>query len=316
MEYISAPLEIPISRYKGFYDLGYYRIKVLQGKNAYIYIESLRENSPSGLYLNLLVRSLFVSGDIPLRKPFLSLEIDDCGMYETRDCLGDVITAGAQAYVNSLNAANPYNLKPMYGFTTSYFSCSPEIEEIFSLLKNNEVQVANHGYEHCFTFTDPDALAQEILRANTDIETMWGEPPKVILVPCHEMCQRPMAKALRNMAPQVVGALDRGYTFGIFEEVFFFERTSIQLHSNAVENAPPFQSLFLYSRPVPPCVHAVTHIFNFITEGPAYQYIEDALQYFVSIGCTPSDAETMVEEDFFWSTVDLETLKKRKYVRY
>jgi hypothetical protein len=51
-------------------------------------------------------------------------------------------------------------------------------------------------------------------------------------------------------------------------------------------------------------VYAVTHIFNYIKKGAAYQYITDVFSFLVRMGYTPSDTETMAEEDFFWELTD------------
>ncbi|MGD2250172.1 MAG: hypothetical protein PVF58_17345 [Candidatus Methanofastidiosia archaeon] len=299
-EYIST---LESSSYKGWLDLGYYRIKMLKTKSTYITIEKIRNDSPKGLYHNLLVRTLFVSG-IPVRQPFCSLEIDDCAMYQTENTKGDPITAGLDAYKNSVELAHSYNLTPIYGFTTSYFGYNPEIKEIFSFLKENQVLVANHGYSHCLGFADAEKLSEEILKANTDIENMWGEPPRVILVPCHSMHEESMIHALKDSPIKFVGSMGNGYDYGIHDKVFFYERTSLQLYSASVDDAPVFSGVYLYSKVLPPSVYAVTHIFNYIKKGAAYQYITDVFSFLVRMGYTPSDTETMAEEDFFWELTD------------
>lgn len=311
LDYVALPLEVSLqsqSESNG-YDLGYYTIKMLKGRNTFICFETLRDDSPYGLYYNLLVRSLFVCG-IPVRNPVFSVEVDDCAMYETYNHQGDRITADVTAYRNSIDLASTYNLKPMYGFTTSYFPYNPDIGEIFSLLKENNVSVANHGYGHCLDSADPETLVQNIVQANTDIACMWGEPPHVVLVPCHEMHQKAMVHAVEGTPIQAVGTEDKGYTFGVLKGILFYERTSLQLFSDAVDDAPPFLSLHLYSRPFLPSVYAITHIFNYSEKGASYQYINDAFEYLMYIGYTPSDTETMAEEDFFWSFVDLEFFEK------
>ncbi|MBU7018764.1 MAG: DUF2334 domain-containing protein [Theionarchaea archaeon] len=308
MDYISLPLEIPLSKYKGFYDLGYYRIKILKGRSTYIYLEPIREDSPYGLYCNLLVRSLFASETLPVRQPFYTLEIDDCGMYE----IGNphtIATADVRAYQRCLDVSTSHGITPTYGFTTSYFSFNPEIEKIFSLLRSSKAFVANHGYGHSLNFINGERLAQEILHANSGIEALWGEPPRVIFVPCHEMRQETMVKVLGKTPIHFVGATDKGYTFGVSGGILFYERTSLQLTSDTVD-APPFLSLFLYSKFLPPSAYIVTHIFNYTEEGSACKYIDDALTYFAKISYTPSDTETMAEEDYFWNIVTMNSFRK------
>jgi hypothetical protein len=193
---------------------------------------------------------------------------------------------------------------------TSYFSFNPEIEKIFSLLKISKVLVANHGYSHSLNFINRERLAQEISQANSDIEALWGEPPRVILVPCHEMQQETMVKVLEKTPIHFVGATDKGYAFGISGGILFYERTSLQITTSDTVDAPPFLSLFLYSRFLPPSMYLVTHIFNYAEEGSACQHIDDALDYFAKIGYTPSDTETMAEEDYFWSIVTMNSFRK------
>jgi len=311
LNYVTSPLEAISSQNSRGCDLGYYTVRILKGKNTVICFETLHDDSPRGLYYNLLVRSLFIC-KIPVRKPFFSLEIDDCAMYEIVNSQGNKITADITAYRNSLDLASSYNVKPIYGFTSFYFPHNSDTEKIFSLLKRNNVLVANHGYEHCLDFADPETLAQNILQANTDIESMWGEPPHVILVPCHKMHQKSMVHVLEGTPIQAVGTMDKGYTFGVFKGILFYERTSLQLPSDSVDDAPPFLSLFLYSHPFSPSIYAVTHIFNYIGKGASYQYIDNALKYLVNTGHEPSDTETMAEENFFWSFVDLKSFEKDK----
>jgi len=305
-DYIGVPLDTGL-QYDGWLDLGYYRIKILEGKSVYIMFEKLTQKNSYRLYCNSLIRTLFVFSHTPTRQPFFSLEIDDCAMYETLDNQGDTLVVDLQTYKNSFDLAHSYGLTPIYGFTTSFFSYTPELETIFAFLNEKNCLVANHGYHHCLNFADPHVLASEIGKANTDIETMWGNPPVVILVPCHEMHQESMVEALAGTPIQFVGALNLGYTFGVFNEILFYERTSLQLSSVAVNDAPPFRGLFLYYNSVPPSVYAVTHIFNYCKKGSAYQYIADACEYLICIGYTPSDTETMAEEDFFWNFVDLKS---------
>lgn len=288
----------------------YYELTILESESTYIWVNPLTNSNPKELFYNILVRALFFSGRIPVREPFFSLEIDDCAMYETEDTQGEDITANFKAYENSVHLANSYHLKPIYGFTTSYFPYNPEIEDIFSFLKKNNVLVANHGYCHCLNFADSHTLVQDIRRANEDIKEMWGESPQIILVPVHDMCQESIVRAARDTYVTAVGSADRGYDFGVIEGILFYKRTSLQLYSNAVDDAPPFCRFLLYCKPFQPSVYAVTHIFNYIKKGAAYQYIDDALHYLTDIGYEPSDTETMVEEDFFWNFVDLESSTK------
>lgn len=309
LNYIASPLEIRIVNCYGGFNLGYYRIRGFKGRSTYLYIEKLRDDSPPELYYNLLVRSLFVSSPLPVRKPFFSLEIDDCAMYRTYN-QGHAVTAGINAYRNSLDLAESYKVKPLYGFTTSYFMSNPEIEEIFSLLKTKSVLVANHGYEHSLNFANPQKLEKEISQATADLEKVWGEPPRIILIPAHEMNQESMVQALTGSPITVVGARGRQYLYGVFKDVFFYERTGLQIPSNSVNDAPPFLSLFLYSQIFPPSFYAVTHIFNYAEKGAAYQHIADCLSYLVNTGYEPSDTQTMVEEDFFWSCVKVTSLKR------
>lgn len=297
------------SQYDGWLDLGYYRIKVLQGKSTYITVEKLTQDPACGLYNNVLVQTLTVFSQTPVRQPFFSLEIDDCAMYETYN-KGEKIVVNLQTYKNSLDLARSYGLTPIYGFTTSNFSHTPELDNIFDLLKTANCLVANHGYHHCLNFADPHVLLSELDRANTDIEAWWGSPPSVILVPCHEMHQESMVNALTGTSIRAVGSLDTGYTFSVFNGILFYERTSLHLSSVSVDDAPPFQGLLLYCRSLPPFVYAVTHIFNYCEKGSAYQYIADACSYFISRGYTPSDTETMAEEDLFWNYVEIESYTK------
>lgn len=305
LDYVELPLKAVCSEHE-IKTPHYYEIKILQSKSTYIYFEPLVDCPPAH-YNNLLVRSLFCAAPIPVRKPFFSLEIDDCAMYDALSTQGNTVVADLQAYKNSFDLASSYQLTPLYGFTTSYIPYNPEIEEIFSFLKENNALVGNHGYRHSLNFSDPEELAREISQANTDIERMWGEPPHVIVVPANEMCQKSMVYALEGTPITAVGSSDRGYEFGVIEGILFYQRTSLQLCSKAVDDTPPFSGLFLYSKPFLPSVYAVTHIFNYIEKETAYQYIDDALQFLIHTGYTPSDTETMAEEDFFWSFVDLKS---------
>ncbi len=312
LDYIAEPCETGGSRYHRWLDLGYYRFKILKGRSTFIMVQKLKNDSPDGLYLNYLVRILFVSSEIPMRQPFFSLEIDDCGMYESVARDGNKIIADLQAYRNSLDLATSYNLRPLYGFTTSYFPYNPEIGQISSFIKKNHCLVAGHGYSHSLSSTDPRELCQEICTASNDIEKMFGSPPRVILVPAHTMYQKSMIQALKSTSIEFVGLQDRGYLFGVFERTFFYERSSLRLYSTSVDDSPSFLSSFVYSNAFLPSFYAETHIFNYIEKGAAYQYVNDALDYLVTIGYHPSDTETMAEEDFFWSYVDLISFKRGK----
>jgi predicted deacetylase len=309
LDYVALPLRTPGFPLEGGRNLGYYTVRILKGRSTYIMFEPLRDDTTQELYYNLLVRSLVIC-NMPVRKPFFSLEIDDCAMYKIHTRQNHVLVADIQAYQNSLDLAHSHGLNPVYGFTTSYFFYNPDIKEIFTLLKKNNVLVANHGYRHFLGFIDPGVLAREIFQANADIEALWGEPPTIILVPCHKMHQDAMIDALEGSPIQAVGAEDKGYTFGVFEGILFYQRTSLQLHSAAVDDAPEFPCICLYSRSFPPFFYGVTHIFNYVEKESAYQYIDDALHYLTVTGYTPSDTMTMVEEDFFWGVVDLKSFKK------
>jgi predicted deacetylase len=306
LEYIARPLVCGKIK-QGKRDFVYFDVRVVSGVSTCVIIDQLREDSPAGLYQNLLIRALFSLSRIPTRTPFLSLEIDDCGMYDTQNDQGASFTADIHAYENSMDLAGKHGLKPLYGFTTSYFEHNPQIESIFSLLKKSGVQIANHGFHHCLNYDDPDGMREEISRANEDIQSLWGQPPRIILVPCDKMHQDSMKEAIRGTPIQYVGSTDNGYEFGVCEGVLFYERTSLQLCSSSVDDAPPFRRLFLYSQPLLPSFYAITHIFNFIDKGSAYHYIEDAVFYLTDIGYWCSDTETMTDEDVFWYHVDMHT---------
>lgn len=306
LEYIAHPL--PCGKIKqGKRDFVYYDVRVLSGMSTCVIIDQLREDSPAGLHQNLLIRTLFSLSRIPIRTPFLSLEIDDCGMYDIQNERGISFIADIHAYENSLDLANKYGLKPLYGFTTSYFKQNIQIGSIFSLLKKFDVQIANHGFHHCLNHDDPDVMREEISRANGDIQSLWGEPPRIILVPCDKMHQRSMKEAIRGTPIQYVGSRDNGYEFGICEDVLYYERTPLHLYSSSVDDAPPFRRLFLFSQPLLPSFYAITHIFNFIGKGSAYHHIEDAVVYLTGMGYLCADSETMAEEDIFWQHVDMHT---------
>jgi predicted deacetylase len=304
MEYITQPIACGKVA-EGYRSCVYYDLKVVSGLSTYVLIDQLREDSPCGLYENLLIRTLHSLSRIPTRTPFLSLEIDDCGMNEIRDSQGKLHDVDIDAYENSLHLAQKYEIVPLYGFTTYYFLDNVQIESIFSLLKQSDVQVANHGFHHCLNFMDSHILREQILQANEDIQSLWGQAPRIILVPCHEMNQDAMKNAIRKTCIQYVGSLDMGYDFGSHEGVYYYERTSLQLYSNSIHDTPPFGPLFLYSHSLLPSFYAVTHVFNFIEKGAAYRYIDDAVRYLTHIGYQCSDTETLAHEDVFWSQFDM-----------
>lgn len=300
IDYVTSPLEPGSSSCYGGRNMGYCRVRVFKGRSTCIYFEPLND-CPRELYYNLLLRSLFASSTLPIRKPVFTLEIDDCGMY--KDKYGN--ETGIEAYENSLDLARAVNVTPTYGFTTSYFDRNPQIDAIFSLLKTHDVLVANHGYTHALDFLNPKELARDIQQANADLEKKWKEPA-IVLIPANEMCQQSVADALKD-TQFIVGSQDKGYVFGVFNTVFFYERKGLQLPSQSGEDAPPFLSLFLYSTYFPPSFYVVTHIFNYVEKGSAHQHINDCLQYLVRIGYEPSNTVAMAEEDFFWSCVDMES---------